>query len=359
MSRIIQGWVANELVTPAIMQDLTSITQVESFNTASDVLPCIYNGLTLSSQTGSQGEIVVFTDGTCRCLDIDPGTHTYLPTLSFGAAYAAFIDINASPDANSSKTLTTSPTTGYIVATYSISPTTPGAAKYTITGTLLQIGVGSYDPTLHVILCTYNYSGTFFDLNFDSNVYNGSATLLNPSPARSYEWDLLKYVQYSSTFDKVVIKKVFNPQAGIYGFLGANFSTFTGVIGENIKKVLLSPISLTVSTYVTILQLDVPIGVWDATGQFTATCADNTSVETFQLYVSLDNGIIITDLVPGDNSLLYPTTFDSTGGYVAGVVANWRIDSGSFLNPTCFLRVRTTSTTGIVQTARLSITRRA
>lgn len=163
--REIRGWTVGQVVTAANMIQNTANLQMLDKNPSSDLLPCIYNGLTLQSQSGSQNSIVTFNSGVARCRDLPTAVYTYLPQNIYGNAYPCFIDISTL-DSNNTITLATSPSSGYIVATFSISPTTSSQPVYTITGSLAQIATGSYDPAIHVKLCAYTYTGSTFDLDF-------------------------------------------------------------------------------------------------------------------------------------------------------------------------------------------------
>lgn len=165
MAREIRGWQIGEVVTANYMT-LNSANMYEQTGSNGEAnLPCIYNGLTLQSQSGTGNSIVTFNPGVARCQDLPTSTYTYLPSNAYGTSYPCFIDISLL-DSNTVITLTTSPTSGYIVATFNISPTTAAAVDYVITGSLLQIATGSYNPAIHVRLCAYNYTGSTFNLDF-------------------------------------------------------------------------------------------------------------------------------------------------------------------------------------------------
>lgn len=163
--REIRGWQIGEVVTANYMTLDTANVLEEIGSNGEANLPCIYNGLTLQSQSGSGNSIVTFNPGVCRCQNLPVSTYTYLPTNAYGTSYPCFIDISTL-DTNTVITLTTSPSPGYIVATFSINPVTSGSVDYVITGSLLQIATGSYNPQIHVRLCSYTYTGSTFVLNF-------------------------------------------------------------------------------------------------------------------------------------------------------------------------------------------------
>src|SRR5271165_2327991 len=163
--REIRGWQIGEVVTASDMTlDSANIYEQTGSNGEAN-LPCIYNGLTLQSQAGTGNSIVTFNPGVARCQDLPTSVYTYLPPNAYGTSYPCFIDISVL-DSNTVITLTTSPTPGYIVATFSISPLTSGATDYVITGSLAQIAIGSYNPAIHVRLCQYTYTGSTFVLDF-------------------------------------------------------------------------------------------------------------------------------------------------------------------------------------------------
>lgn len=163
--REIRGWQIGEVVTANYMTLDTANVLEEIGSNGEANLPCIYNGLTLQSQSGSGNSIVTFNPGVCRCQNLPVSTYTYLPTNAYGTSYPCFIDISTL-DTNTVITLTTSPSPGYIVATFSINPVTSGSVDYVITGSLLQIATGSYNPQIHVRLCSYTYTGSTFVLDF-------------------------------------------------------------------------------------------------------------------------------------------------------------------------------------------------
>lgn len=163
--REIRGWNIGEVVTANEMTLNTANIYEETGSNGEANLPCIFNGLTLQSQAGTGNSIVTFNPGVARCQDLPLSTYTYLPANAYGTGYPCYIDISLL-DSNTVITLTTSPTSGYIVATFTINPTTSGAVNYAITGSLLQIATGSYNPAIHVRLCAYTYAASTFTLDF-------------------------------------------------------------------------------------------------------------------------------------------------------------------------------------------------
>jgi hypothetical protein len=163
--REIRGWDIGQVVTANEMTlDTANILEEIGSNGRAN-LPCIYNGLSLESQSGAGGSIVTFKNGVCRCQDLPTSIYTYLPPNDYGNSFPCPIDISAQ-DSNRVITLSTGITSGYIVATFSITPNTPGAVEYVITGSLLQIATASYNPAIHVKLCAFTYSAPNFTLDF-------------------------------------------------------------------------------------------------------------------------------------------------------------------------------------------------
>lgn len=163
--REIRGWNVGQVVTMVEM-DLNTANIMEEIGSPGDAnLPCIYNGLNLQSQSGTGGSIVTFNPGVCRCRDLLTSIYTYLPSNAYGNSYPCFIDISVL-DSNHVITLSTGITSGYIVATFTINPTTPGQLNYVITGELQQITTGAYDPAIHVRLCSFVYALSVFTLDF-------------------------------------------------------------------------------------------------------------------------------------------------------------------------------------------------
>jgi hypothetical protein len=163
MARVIQGWNVNQLVDASDMQDLTGTQQIESGAGQQANLPCIYNGL-VPVQSGTGGSIVTFSDGVARCQDLLVSTYTYLPVNPYGPGYPCYIEIDAA-STNNSITLGTGNATAYIVATFTISPTTSGQTQYTITGSLAQIATSAYNPAIHVKLCAFSYAASVWTLD--------------------------------------------------------------------------------------------------------------------------------------------------------------------------------------------------
>jgi hypothetical protein len=165
MAREIRGWQIGQVVTAAEMTANTANLEMLLGDQSNDQLPCIYNGLTLQSQSGTGNSIVTFNAGVARCQNLPLSTYTYLPSNPYGTSYPCFIDISTL-DSNNVITLSTSITSGFIVATFTINPTTSGQINYLITGSLSQITTGSYNPAIHVKLCAFVYSASTFTLDF-------------------------------------------------------------------------------------------------------------------------------------------------------------------------------------------------
>jgi len=163
--REIRGWNIGEVVTAAYMKANTANLLEVIGSSGEPNLPCIYNGLSLASQSGTGGDTVTFNPGVARCQDLPLSVFTYLPPNPYGTSYPCFIDISTL-DANKTIVLDPAITSGYIVATFAISPTTPDATNYVITGSLMQIATGSYDPTHQVRLCSFVYAIFTFTLDF-------------------------------------------------------------------------------------------------------------------------------------------------------------------------------------------------
>jgi len=163
--REIRGWNIGEVVTAAYMKANTANLLEVIGSSGEPNLPCIYNGLSLASQSGTGGDTVTFNPGVARCQDLPLSVFTYLPPNPYGTSYPCFIDISTL-DANKTIVLDPAITSGYIVATFAISPTTPDATNYVITGSLMQIATGSYDPTHQVRLCSFVYAISTFTLDF-------------------------------------------------------------------------------------------------------------------------------------------------------------------------------------------------
>jgi hypothetical protein len=147
----IRYWPPQYLVLPSDMNNSTN----DMYQHSHDVLnltPIILWGL---QQSGLSGNTVSFSIGAARVADITTTTYPYLPTPTYGTGYPAYIQIIAG---SNSVTLNTATTPCYIVATYSISPTTSGQNLYTITGNLAQIATASYNPAIHARLALATYS---------------------------------------------------------------------------------------------------------------------------------------------------------------------------------------------------------
>jgi len=182
--REIRGWNVGQVVTSAQMRLNTANLSDEIGSNGKANLPCIYNGLSLQSQSGTGGSIVTFEDGVCRCRDLPTSIYTYLPANAYSDSWPCPIDISAL-DANRVITLSTGITAGYIVATFTLAPTSPGSVDYVITGELQQIATASYDPAIHVRLCSFTYSAPNFTLNFTP----GTSRDTDLTGAGGVQWD--------------------------------------------------------------------------------------------------------------------------------------------------------------------------
>lgn len=272
MPRIIQGWNSGQKIEPLDMQNVTSTTAVESTSSGMDNLPCIYNGLKLVSQTGSQNSIVTFSPGTVRCLDIPQNQGSYnLPTSSLTSTYPCYMDFNTSPDANVVITLLNSLSfsIGFIVATFTISPNTSNAILYTVTGVLQQIQQSDYDPTIHVKLCSWLFTGTTFALNFNAQAGNRDNDLTGLA-ALQFDYQANNVVldtppSQGSPANQVYIPTLpFFPQGGIIGSrIGS--APGAGFIGQRIESAIQLPSFFNVpsaTTWANMTTISLPAGIY-------------------------------------------------------------------------------------------------
>jgi hypothetical protein len=145
----IRNWFDQQLVLPSDMDDSTSDMYQRNFN-YNNFTPMILYGLQL---VGVSGNTVSFSVGAARAPEITTISYPYLPTPAYGTGYAGIIEI---PAGHNSVTLDPSINPCYIVATYSISPTSPGQTVYTVIGNLSQ--VSSVDTTKQVVIARATYS---------------------------------------------------------------------------------------------------------------------------------------------------------------------------------------------------------
>ncbi len=180
----IRNWIDQQLVLPADMDGLTSDIYQRSFD-YNHFAPMILWGLQLQ---GISGNTVSFSIGAARCDQITVATYAFLPPPTYGTGYPGIIEISAG---NNSITLNTAMTPSYIVATYSITPTSTGQILYTITGSLSQ--VTSVTPATQVILGYATYS---------TGVWTVDQT---PGTHRNYDASGLSAVEYNLTTNQTVI----------------------------------------------------------------------------------------------------------------------------------------------------------
>lgn len=148
----IRTWFDQELVLPVDMKGSTSDMYQRNFD-ISNFPPMILWGLQL---TGISGNTIAFSVGAARTQEITVAGYPYLPTPQYGTGYPGMIEI---PAGFNSITLNTGMTPCFIVATYTISPTSPGQNLYTTSGVLEQ--VSSVDPTKQVVIAEATYSGSW------------------------------------------------------------------------------------------------------------------------------------------------------------------------------------------------------
>jgi len=177
----IRNWFNQQLVNPTDMRDSTGDMYQRNYD-MNNFPPVILWGLHLF---GIIGNTVTFTIGAARAPEITVATYPYLPAPIYGTGYPGIIEI---PATHNSITLDTGITPCFIVATYSISPTSPGQALYTTTGNLAQ--VTSVDTSKEVILAHAVYSGSW-------------AVDLTPGTHRDYDMSGLSAIQFNLT-DNIV-----------------------------------------------------------------------------------------------------------------------------------------------------------
>jgi len=318
MARVIQGWQTGQLVAQVDMADFTAITQTNSWSSPADYLPCIYNGLTFNS-FNSGTNILTLNPGVARCQDLLTSTYTYLPTNTYEAQYPCYIDINSNIDNNNTVLLSTGIASGYVVATFGISPTAPNAYQYTITGLLSHIATGSYNPAIHVKICLITYSGSFsFDFtpftnrDYDLNIYQGLQPVFSNS---------------GSTLNQINSNVSFNANGKLVGYKSLSSDIGSGFIGE-LKQIFTggpTVISANVSYQVILTLTALPPGYWILTGMFTGSATSigvGTQAEC-TLFISENSGSSTADLALSLNALsfLVDTTIQ-TSVTIAGLYYN-------------------------------------
>lgn len=198
----IRQWPNQYLVRPIDMNRFNC----DMYQHSQDVLnltPLILWGL---QHSGTSGNTVAFTVGAARAAEITTTNYAYLPEPVYGTGYPAYIQITAS---NNSVTLNTATTPCYIVATYTISPTTSDENLYTITGRLSQIATGAYDPTIHVKLAHGAYSGSW---------------TIDQTPGTNRDLDCAGFASVQWNLDTNTVE--FGPPLG---YSGTELATKTGV----------------------------------------------------------------------------------------------------------------------------------
>jgi hypothetical protein len=193
----IRAWFDQELVVPADMNGSTSDMYQRNYDN-NNFPPMILWGLQL---TGISGNTVSFSIGAARAQEITVASYPYLPTPEYGTGYPGVLEIAAG---HNSVTLDPTITPCYIVATYSINPTSPGQNLYTTSGVISQ--VASVTAATQVILAHAVYSG-------------GWTVSQTPRTNRNNDQTGLSAVQYNLDTNKVQIG---SPQG----------KTSTGIVAE-------------------------------------------------------------------------------------------------------------------------------
>lgn len=202
----IRNWESQQLVLPIDMNGFTSDIYQRSFD-YNHFAPIILWGLQFQNVSGNTA---AFSIGAARCNQITVANYPFLPVPTYGTGYPAIIEIMAS---NNSITLNPAMTPSYIVATYTITPTSSGQILYTISGSLSQ--VSSVTSATQVMLAYATYSGTW---TIDQT----------PGTHRDYDASGLSAIEYDLTTNEVLIN---TPQ----GTSGTDIRTQLNVIiGNNL-----------------------------------------------------------------------------------------------------------------------------
>jgi len=152
----IRTWFDQQLVIPVDMRGTSSDMYQRNYDN-NNFPPMILWGL---RHTGTVGNTISFSIGAARAQELTVSSYPYLPTPTYGTGYPAIIEI---PTGHNSITLDPSINPCFIVATYSINPTSPGQKLYTTTGVLAQ--VSSVNPLTDVILAHASYSGSAWTID--------------------------------------------------------------------------------------------------------------------------------------------------------------------------------------------------
>lgn len=152
----IRTWFDQQLVIPIDMRGTSSDMYQRNYD-LNNFPPMILWGLQFVNVIGNTAS---FTIGAARAQEITVANYPYLPTPQYGTGYPGLIEIGTG---HNSITLNTGITPCFIVATYSISPTSPGQKLYTTTGALAQ--VASVNPLTDVILAHATYSGSAWTID--------------------------------------------------------------------------------------------------------------------------------------------------------------------------------------------------
>jgi hypothetical protein len=166
MATELRQWSAGQLVQPADMNNVSFDTynKIEYYLNPFYELgsyALILSGLKTFTITGN---VFTCTDGgAVKSKAVTTSDYPFLPipysppggpTPNLG--YPVIYNVPA----NTSITLNTATTPAFIVASYSILPTTPGAASYFFIGALQQIAPGSYSSAIHVKLSQVTWDGS-------------------------------------------------------------------------------------------------------------------------------------------------------------------------------------------------------
>lgn len=138
MTRYINDWTTGYIVSQASSEQVLGTSQAADATLLNSMAPCILVGL---DNPVIAGLMVTYpTGGTAVASNISQAVHSYLPAVP-GGYYSAQIDI----DGTSNSITLPNNTTGYLCATYAITPNITGANIYTITGSLVQVPTSTVD----------------------------------------------------------------------------------------------------------------------------------------------------------------------------------------------------------------------
>lgn len=167
----VRTWQSSQLVGQSAMQALNQndiLSLIGGLTT--QYVPAIYSGCQLDSYNTSTNT-ATFSTGFLRCSELLTSTFAYLPYNCPG-----LFELKSG---SNTLVLTGTPSSGWIVATLVITPTSSGSLAYQLTATLSAISSVTSLTDYQVRLCGFTWNGGGTGVAFDTSYEAGN---------RSFDW---------------------------------------------------------------------------------------------------------------------------------------------------------------------------